>query len=101
MYINIATFKVQAEHHAAFTEALIDNASNSVQQEAGCLRFDVLQDESDPNTIYVYEVFRDKADLEAHHETAHSRRWRAAYAWLAAPIVAHRCFNIFPTDDNW
>ena len=101
MYINMATFKVQAEHHAAFMEKLTDNARNSVHQEEGCLRFDVLQDESDPNTIYVYEVFRDKADLEAHHDTPHSRRWKAAYEWLAAPIVSKRSSNVFPTDDAW
>src|SRR5215475_6616909 len=51
---------IKAGYHEAFMEALLGDARGAVYDEPGCLRFDVLQDAGDPNTIYLYEVYRDE-----------------------------------------
>jgi quinol monooxygenase YgiN len=42
-----------------------EDGLGSREGRPGCLRFDVFQDDSDPNTIYFYEVYRDDAALES------------------------------------
>ena len=52
-------------------EDVLDNYSNITKMEEGCLRFDVLEDDKDPNLYYTYRVF-DKIDsVMAHRRTSH------------------------------
>ena len=102
MYALGVVIQIQPEHREEFIEAMLDDARNSVNVEPGCVRFDVLQDENDPNRIYLYEVYRDPAAFEAHTQTPHLIRWRETVKdWYAAPTVVYRAFNIFPTDEGW
>ena len=68
MYVLIVPIHIQPEHREAFLESMLDDAIGSVRDEPGCLRFDVIQDSSDPNCIYLYEVYRDEAAFQAHTE---------------------------------
>lgn len=98
----LVTIQMQPAHRKEFIEAMLDDARGSVQNEPGCLRFDVLQDESDPNRLYLYEIYRDQAAFEAHGRTPHLIRWRETVkSWYAAPTVVHRAVTVFPTDDHW
>src|SRR5215470_810366 len=67
----MVTIKIKAGHRDAFMEALLSDARGSVHDEPGCLRFDVLQDARDANTLYLYEVYRDEAAIEAHRQAPH------------------------------
>ncbi len=102
MHVLIVTIKIKPGHKDAFIEAMLGDAIGSVRDEPGCYRFDVFQDEEDANTIYLNEVYKDKAALEAHTKMPHFLKWRETVEdWLAeAPQVAH-CSNIFPTNDDW
>ena len=65
--------------------------------EPGCVRFDVLQDRSDPDRYYFYEVYHDEAGFEAHRQTPHLARWQeAAKECLVEPSVAIRSNTVFP-----
>ncbi|SFA64699.1 putative quinol monooxygenase [Metapseudomonas otitidis] len=55
----------------AFMEAMRINAAASVRDEPGCLVFDVLRDRSDPDRVWLYEVYTDEAAFEAHMQTPH------------------------------
>jgi quinol monooxygenase YgiN len=102
MYALVATIQIQPEHRDAFIESMLDDARSSVRDEPGCLRFDVLQDESDTNKIYLYEVYRDRAAFEAHTQTPHLIRWRETVKdWFAAPTEVRWASTVFPTDDAW
>jgi quinol monooxygenase YgiN len=50
-------------------EALWLDANGALDNEEGCLRFDVTVDSQDPNRIMLYEVYRD-ADARAIHRQA-------------------------------
>ena len=54
-----------------FMEAMSVNAASSVRDEPGCLVFDVVQDRSAPDLVWLYEVYKDEAAFEAHLLTPH------------------------------
>ncbi len=98
----IVNIQVQPYHRQEFIDAMLDDARGSVNDEPGCLRFDVLQDETDPNRIYLYEVYTDQAAFEAHGKAPHLIKWRETVKdWYAAPTVVHRAVSIFPPDNDW
>lgn len=102
MYALLVTIHVQPERREAFMEAMLDDARGSVHDEPGCYRFDVLQDSGDPNTIYLYEVYRDRAAFDEHLKAPHFLKWRDTVKdWYAAPQTAARCTTVFPPDDAW
>ena len=78
MFVLIAQFKIQEGHRDAVVAALVEDAGSSVSVEPGCYQFDVSQDESDPNTIYAYEIYADEDAFEAHTRTPHLAKWREA-----------------------
>lgn len=45
------------------------------RQEPGCVSYIPHTVESEPDTILIYEQYRDQAAREAHHNSAHFRQW--------------------------
>jgi len=91
--------KVKPEKRDQFLEAIEDDSICSVRDEPGCLRFDVLQDQNDPDRYYFYEVYKDEDAFQAHTQTPHLARWRAAAAeCLTEPTAATRTTTLFPRD---
>ena len=80
MYVIIAPIQVKEGFIDQFIEEIILDARGSVNDEPGCLRFDVIQDAEDPNRIWLYEVYVDEDAFQAHTETPHFARWRDATA---------------------
>lgn len=98
MYAVVVPLKVKPEMREKFLAAALDDSTCSLQ-EPGCLRFDVLQDNTDPNRFFFYEVYRDESAFKAHQATAHYSRWRAAAPEvLAEPTNASRCTTVYPKD---
>ena len=92
MYALVVPVKVKPEMREKFLAAALDDSTCSVRDEPGCVRFDVLQDNTDPNKFFFYEVYRDEAAVEAHRAAPHYARWRAvASEVLAEPTNASRC----------
>jgi quinol monooxygenase YgiN len=88
--------RVKADQKERFLKAIEVDALGSEKDEAGCLRFNVLQDAKDPNVYYFYEVYKDEAALEAHRAAPHYAVWRAAADTLDGPTEPTRCTPIFP-----
>jgi quinol monooxygenase YgiN len=99
MFALVVPLKVKPEMREKFLAAAQDDSICSVRDEAGCLRFDVLQDNTDPSKFFFYEVYLDENAVKAHQASAHYARWRAvAGEVLAEPTNASRCTTIFPKD---
>ncbi len=95
----IVSLKVKPELRDRFLQVAEDDSTCSARDEPGCLRFDVLQDPSDENHFYFYEVYRDDAALQAHTQAPHYARWRAASAdVLAEPAQRSNGTVLFPSD---
>ena len=58
--------------------AITENAARSVADEPGCLHFDVGQDLADDHRFTFYEVYLDRAALDAHRAAPHFAAWRRA-----------------------
>ena len=89
--------RIKPEQRQRFLDAIEVDALGSERDEPGCLRFNVLQDEKDPNVYYFHEVYKDQAALEAHRTMPHYAVWRAAASdALDGPTEATRCATVFP-----
>lgn len=98
MIVTIVSVYVIEEHVAAFIEATLDNHRESLQ-EAGNLRFDVLQHRADPTSFTLYEAYETEDAAKKHKETAHYIQWRDTVSpWMAKPREGTPCQVIAPTE---
>jgi quinol monooxygenase YgiN len=101
MFIVHVFVHVKPDQMDAFKAATIENARSSVQ-ETGVARFDVIQQQDDPNRFVLVEVYRTPQDPARHKETAHYQKWRDAVAeMMAEPRQSIKYTNIFPDDPGW
>ena len=89
--------RIKPDQRKKFLDAIEVDALGSERDEPGCLRFNVLQDEKDPNVYYFLEVYKDQAALEAHRTMSHYATWRAAADTLDGPTEPTRCATVFPS----
>ena len=96
------TLHVKPEHLDAFLASMLDDARGSVNHEPGCFRFDVHQDDKDPSTIYLYEVYLDRAAFDEHLKQPHFTRWRDTVKdWYSRPGQTIFFTPVFPADADW
>ena len=76
MYVLVVTIDIKPQFKDRFMAEMLDDARGSVRDEPGCLRFDVIQDEKEPNRIYLYEVYADRAAFDVHMTTPHFLKWK-------------------------
>jgi len=96
MLVLCVDVQVKPEGREAFIAASRANHEGS-RKEPGNLRWDLLQDEEDPNLFRLYEVYRDKAALEEHQKQEHFLNWRKAVEPLmAAPRTRRRFDSLLP-----
>ena len=88
--------RIKPEMREKFLKAIEVDALGSERDEPGCLRFNVLQDEKDPNVYYFYEIYKDQAALEAHRNTPHYAVWGGVADVLDGPTEPTRCQTVFP-----
>lgn len=78
MYCIIVKIRLTSGTKAQFLPEMIDNAEKSVTREEGCLVFDVLEDTSETDTVYLYEIYQNPEALEYHKTTEHYKNCRSA-----------------------
>jgi autoinducer 2-degrading protein len=79
-----------------FLAATLVNAQASLG-EPGVLRFDVIQDQADPEHVVLTEVYRDDDAAAAHKLTPHYAAWRDSVAeMMAEPRASARFSAVFP-----
>ena len=91
MYVVTVTFRLHAAHADAFLSAIQENARLSVETEPGCRRFDVAVGEDGPETVFLYELYSDRAAFDAHLESEHFKAFDSNAAdWIAEKDI--RCY---------
>ena len=87
--------QVKADQIDAFKAATLENAQSSVQ-EAGVMRFDVIQQLDDPARFILIEIYRTTEDQGKHRETPHYLKWRDTVAdMMAVPRSAIKFSDVF------
>ena len=85
-----------------FMASMLGDARGSNNDEAGCLRFDVLQDNEDENKIHLFEVYEDEAAVEAHRNAPHFIKWREECAdWFATENIRKIATPVYPVPEKW
>jgi len=101
MHIVHVHVHVKPEFVEAFKQATLENAAKSVQ-EAGNVRFDVLQQTEDPTRFVLVEIYGTPQASAAHKETVHYKLWRdTVMKMMAEPRQGIRHTNLFPEDGDW
>ncbi len=93
--------RIKPEMRRRFLDSIEVDAVGSEKDEPGCVRFNVLQDDSDKNIYYFYEVYRDQAAVEEHRAAPHYAVWKAAADTLDGPTERIECTSVFPADEAY
>ncbi len=98
----VVKIQMKPEFREQFLKEMWADAIGSEQKEPGCLMFNITQDKADPNTLYLFEVYKDDQAVEAHKKAPHFVKWlETTKTWLAAPLEIVPCTTIYPPADSW
>jgi quinol monooxygenase YgiN len=70
----LVRFKFAQEDRAEIAE-MLRNLAEASRQEPGCLSFFPHQVQEDPDTVLIYERYRDNEAVTAHRDTAHFQKY--------------------------
>ncbi len=88
MYVITVTFEIDPEHVDDFRAAMETQARTSLEEEDGCLQFDVCGDPDDPTVCFLYEIYTDREAFDVHLASAHFKSFDATVApWVASKTV--------------
>lgn len=85
MFVVTVRFDLRPESFADFMPLMRDNARRSLEREPGCRVFDVCTEPAGGPSVFLYEVYDDRAAFDAHLASAHFQAFDAA---TSAMIVA-------------
>lgn len=90
MYCIIVKNQVKEGTREKYLEAMLPNAKASLDNEPGCLVFDVLEAREEPNTFYLYEVYESTDALEVHKQTDHYKSSRPLLSEIVESVSVIR-----------
>ncbi len=80
----IATLTAKPGKEAEFQKQMTAQAQRCLNNEPGCLQFDVVQDPQNPARFVMIEVYKDDAAVKAHQESQHFKDFRPVVGELVA-----------------
>jgi (4S)-4-hydroxy-5-phosphonooxypentane-2,3-dione isomerase len=83
LYVNSVDLDINPADMEKFMAALKENGAAAVT-EPGCREFNIHVQASNPNHVFIYEVYDSAAALEAHRATDHFKKYAAATGGLVA-----------------
>jgi (4S)-4-hydroxy-5-phosphonooxypentane-2,3-dione isomerase len=93
--------KVKPDSIEDFRKATLENAKNSIN-EPGIVRFDFLQQEDDPSSFLLVEIYKNDDAIAKHKQTPHYAIWREKVEnMMIQPRKSTRYNAIFPEDRYW
>ena len=84
MYAVTVTFELVPGRFSAFMPLMQENANTSLATEPGCRRFDVCTDPSLPDTVFLYELYVNRAAFDTHLEASHFKEFDTAVSAMVA-----------------
>jgi quinol monooxygenase YgiN len=88
VFVVAVTFRLHSKHADAFLAAVQENARLSLEHEPECHRFDVAVGEDGPETVFLYELYTDRAAFDVHLASQHFKAFDARVAdWIVAKDV--------------
>ena len=104
MYVIVVPIQIKPEFKEQYISGLIENAQGAINNEPGCLRFDLIQDANDSNRVWLYEVYTDESAFQAHLKSPHFLKLQAASSdWKAQGTLQGAglgAYAIWPPDNE-
>lgn len=69
--VNVVTFTVPSAGMVRFLAISKENSRTSLKEEPGCIGFEVLLPEGEPDKVMLIETYRDENAYKAHRVTPH------------------------------
>ena len=85
MFVNAVDLDIVPAERDNYLAAIKENSMAAIQEPGG-KQFDILVLASDPNHMFLYEVYENEAAFQAHRASEHFKK----YAALTANMVAKR-----------
>ncbi len=83
-YAVCVIFKTKSDFWHEFLPIIYANAKTSLEQEAGCLVFDVCTNLDTPNEVFLYEVYSSQHAFELHLKSEHFLLFNAKIAHMVS-----------------
>lgn len=93
LYINAVDLDIVPAEVENFKKALMENGAASVK-EPGCREFNIHILASNPNHIFIYEIYDNEAALQSHRQTDHFKKYSATTASMVAKREARPMTSI-------
>lgn len=78
-------------------ELLTEMQNQTIEHEEGCIAYDMLLNVEEPNTIYLYECYENKAALDVHNNAVYFKK--IVNEKLAPLIKAKKILKLNPIND--
>jgi len=88
-YINAVDIDVVPGQIENYLAALKENGAGAVQTEPGCREFNITVSQSDPNHVFIFEVYDNAAALDSHRQTDHFKKYAATTKDMVVKREAH------------
>lgn len=85
MFAVSVIFAIKDRHIKAFRESILAHAARTLAREDGCRRFDVGFDAENPVSVFLYELFDNRAAFNLHAESEYlADFFDTAGDWIAS-----------------
>jgi quinol monooxygenase YgiN len=85
-YVRIAEIGIDPSGIEAYRSALKEEIDTSVRLEPGVMALHAVSDKDDPARVIVFEIYADESAYQAHLETPHFRKYKAAVERLVTSL---------------
>ena len=83
LYVNAVDLDIVPAEMDKYMAAIKENGAAAVT-EPGCREFNITVQASNPNHVFLFEVYDNEAALQAHRATPHFKKYQAATANMVA-----------------
>jgi quinol monooxygenase YgiN len=98
----VVKIRVKAEYREQFLEQMRADAVGSEKDEPGCLMFNIVRDNAEPDVLHLFEVYENDKAVDAHRKAPHFLKWlETTKDWLAAPLEIARGTTVYPPAGAW
>ena len=87
----VVELKMNPGKQDAFVERVKRHKDICMDQEAGCLQFDILVPTDGSNSVFLYEVYADQAAVDTHLNTPHMAEYRRDTDAMIAERIRNPC----------
>ncbi len=68
MFAVSVLFSIKSDKIESFREVILRHAARTMENEPGCLRFDVGYDPESPADVFLYELYEDREAFAVHSQ---------------------------------